>query len=277
MPAAQESPESDGTAELYDLSNIILCEVWDENFHHGYWLSDDDESSNRVATDRLTDLLIAKSGLDAGGRVLDVGCGIGLSAFRLADATPAHVVGISNNQAQIDEANRRAAAKGLADRVGFEFADVLALPYPDDSFDVAWVFESLMHMDRVRTLKELGRVLRPGGRVVITDQLQTARASDADQAVIDDLMRTMQASTLLFADGYQAMLATTGLELVEFLDISRNTKKTPRRVIDGTNAKFDELVERFGESVIPMLEMFRDPTGLMPEIGYLLAVVRKSD
>jgi ubiquinone/menaquinone biosynthesis C-methylase UbiE len=269
------SPTSEGTSEYYDVSNLILRELWDDNFHQGYWLSDEDESSNSVATDRLTDLLIDKSDLRAGGRVLDVGCGIGTSAFRLAETTPAQIVGITNNQPQIDEANRRSAAKGLDDRVTFEFADALSLPYADDSFDVVWIFEALMHMDRLRTLREIGRVLRPGGRVIITDLLQHGPMNEADARMVREHMEEMQASPLLPEDAYRALVAESGLELVELLDISENTAKTARRVFDAVNDRYDEMLEQFGPEVADLLEIFRNPIGLLPQMGYLIAVARK--
>ncbi|GII76242.1 methyltransferase type 11 [Sphaerisporangium rufum] len=273
--SAELSDLSDQTAEFYDISNLILVELWDENFHQGYWLSADDESSNKVATDRLTDLLIEKSGLSAGGRVLDVGCGIGTSAFRLAEATPAQVVGISNNQAQIDEANRRATERGLAGRVAFEYADVLALPYPDASFDVVWVFEALMHMDRTRTLREIRRVLRPGGRVVITDLLQHGELAGEDARLIHEHMAEMQASPLLDADAYRALVAGAGLELAELSDISEHTGKTARRVYDAVNERYDELVAKYGAEAAGLLEVFRNPIGLLPQMGYLIAVAHR--
>ncbi|GAA3795919.1 27-O-demethylrifamycin SV methyltransferase [Sphaerisporangium flaviroseum] len=276
MTTDQASPSSAGTAEYYDISNLILIEVWDENFHQGYWHSEDDESSNRVAAERMTDLLIEKSELGQGGRVLDIGCGIGTSAFRLAEATPAEIVGISNNQAQIDEANRRAAEKGVADRVSFAYADALDLPYADDSFDVVWVFESLMHMNRLLTLREIGRVLRPGGRVVLTDQLRTGPMSEEDDRSVRSFMEQMQASPLLDLDGYRALVAESGLELVELLDISKHTKKTTHRVIAAIDERWDELVARYGEEIAPLLEVFRSPVGLVPQLGYLIAVARKA-
>ena len=269
----QASPTSEDTSDYYDISNVILRELWDDNFHQGYWLSADDESSNKVATDRLTDLLI--DALEGGGRVLDVGCGIGTSAFRLAQRTPAEIVGISNNQPQIDEANRRSAEQGLADRVSFAYADVLALPYADDSFDLVWVFEALMHMDRPRTLREILRVLRPGGKVIITDLLQHGPMSESDQAMVRAHMEEMQASPLLPEDAYRALVAESGLELTELLDISEHTSKTARRVYDAVNERHDELVERYGEEIRDLLEVFRNPIGLLPQMGYLIAVARK--
>lgn len=271
------APTSAETAEFYDTISLVLIEVWDENFHQGYWHDDADDSSNRVAAERMTDLLISKSGLENGGRMLDVGCGIGLSAFQLAESTPAEIVGVSNLQPQIDEANRRAAAKGLSDRVRFEYNDdVLNLGYPDDSFDVVWVFDALLHMPRLETLRELRRVLRPGGRVVWTDKLKNAPMDPADEKAVRDFLRDMAAGPLLDEEQYRALVAESGLELVELLDISTHTARSSVRTIEGVNSKWDDLVARYGTDIIPMLEILRTPVGLIKEFGYLVAVGRKT-
>ena len=68
----------------------VYCEVmrtiWDHNLHFGLWTSEEDESPNRVAAERMTALHIDKLGARHGWRVLDMGRRVGTSAFRLAEA-----------------------------------------------------------------------------------------------------------------------------------------------------------------------------------------------
>jgi hypothetical protein len=71
-------PDAERAAQHYDVADDIFVGLWDENFHHGYWDSDEDQSSNREACDKLTDLVIERSGDVSGARLLDIGCGIGL-------------------------------------------------------------------------------------------------------------------------------------------------------------------------------------------------------
>lgn len=268
---ANTNPTSEDTAAYYDISNQVLCELWGENFHHGYWISDEDDSSNQVATDRMSDELIARSGMEEGGRLLDVGCGVGLPALRLAERTAAHVVGISNNEEQIIDARGRAREAGVSDRVLFEFGDGVDLVFPDASFDTVWAFESLMHMNRERALAEIMRVLRPGGRLVATDLLRAGPMDPADEELVRAHLKAMSASPLLDLDEYRRLLFGSGFEVVELLDITSNTKRTPRRIIDAVDERHEELVERFGPEVSPLLETFKAPVGLVEEFGYLLA------
>lgn len=278
MSTSDAIPGSDETAHYYDIVNEVFVELWDANFHHGYWDSDDDQSSNREACDKLTDKIIERTGDTSGTRLLDVGCGIGLSVFRLAGTSPSvDVVGLSNNQAQVDEANRRSAELGLAGRVRFECADALDMPYEDGSFDIVWLFETLPHLDRLVALTEAARVLRPGGRVVIGDIYLNARPSDADLVLVREHEQTNAFSPLLLEHEYREVVAESGLELVELKDISAETYRTGLRVHQAVDERFEEIVDRYGPDIIPLLDVVRAPAGLLKEIGYLLAVARKAD
>lgn len=276
MTTESSAPNTDETATFYDIANEIIAELWDDNFHHGYWDSDADQSSNREASDKLTDLLIERSGDLSAGTVLDVGCGIGLATFRLAEHSGFEITGVSNNQTQINEANRLAAERGLADRVTFEFADGLALPYVDNSFDLVWVFETLPHLDRLAALREVNRVLKPGGRVVIADMYLNAVPSARDLALIREHEAMTAASPMLLEHEYRELVRESGLVLAELKDVSPNTYRTGLIVNKALNERWDELVQRYTNAVTPLLEAFNAPAGLLPEIGYLLAVARKT-
>ncbi|MEV8634244.1 methyltransferase domain-containing protein [Streptosporangium sp. NPDC051023] len=267
-------PSASDISDFYDLSSQALCELWDESFHAGYFLSDDDDSSNRVAADRMTDLLIDRLGL-TGGRMLDVGCGIGAPALRLAGTCTAEITGISINKAQVDEANRRAASGGVADRVRFQYADALAMPFEDATYDAAWAFESLIHMDRIPALREISRVVKPGARLVVADLLQTGPLTPEEQELVRDGLERMSASPILTEDQYRELVAEAGWEIVEFLDVSKHAVKTQRRMIEAVETRYDEMIERFGPEVSELMDLMLSPAGLLPQMGYLVAVLRK--
>ena len=98
-------------------------------------------------------------------RVLDAGCGSGRLTVALAEAGAA-VTGFDTNAAQLEEAARRASDAGVALTLReADFND--ALPFADASFDAVVSRLSVMAAaDPVATLRELGRVLEPGGRIV---------------------------------------------------------------------------------------------------------------
>jgi cyclopropane fatty-acyl-phospholipid synthase-like methyltransferase len=122
-------------------------------------------------------------------RVLDLGCGRGAVLIAVAKRLPrGHVTGAdlwrsvdqSGNAPEVTAAN--AATEGVGDRVSLDTADMTALPYPDDCFDVV-VSSMAIHnihpaRGRVTALDEALRVLRTGGRLAIAD-ISAARSYHA--------------------------------------------------------------------------------------------------
>lgn len=100
----------------------------------------------------------------AGLRVLDAGCGIGYGAAMLKHAGAREVSGVDISEPVIDAA-RHSAPEG----VSFEAADVVALPFPDNSFELAVCFETIEHVEKPDSvLDELARVLAPSGLLLIS-------------------------------------------------------------------------------------------------------------
>lgn len=105
-------------------------------------------------------------------RVLELGCGTGafLPALARVVGPGGAVVGVDHAAGFLAEARRRVEAAGVGDRVELEAADALALSFPDGGFDAAHCERVLMHLDDPEAaLRELRRVLRPGGRVVVAE------------------------------------------------------------------------------------------------------------
>jgi len=125
------------------------------------------EAVQRVAAQAMQVLA-----LQSGHRVLEVGCGNGVFLPRLADAVgPAGaVVGVDHAEAFVAQARQRMVDVGLADTVRLQVADAYALPFEDGSFDAAHCERVLMHLDDpIAALREMARVVCPGGKVVAVE------------------------------------------------------------------------------------------------------------
>ena len=109
--------------------------------------------------------------VDWGGAVLDIGCGAGRTTFGLYDAGYRHITGYDLSSTMIEAARRVARERGLLIR--FDVGDAVSLPYADASFDGA-LFSNQGFMcipggeRRLRVLREVRRVLRPGRHFLFT-------------------------------------------------------------------------------------------------------------
>jgi len=113
---------------------------------------------------------IERLGLHPGARVLDVGCGTGASALPAAAAVApdGHVIGIDLADRLLERARDKARTHGLTN-VEFRVGDMTATGLPDESFDaVVSVFSVFFVPDMVGLLRELWRMVRPGGQLAVT-------------------------------------------------------------------------------------------------------------
>lgn len=113
---------------------------------------------------------VRESGAKAGDRVLDCATGTGDLALEFARTVGASgaVTGTDFCAEMLEHAPPKAAAANLP--VTFEVADVLALPYPGNTFDIASISFGIRNVDDpVAGLREMARVVRPGGRVVVLE------------------------------------------------------------------------------------------------------------
>lgn len=116
--------------------------------------------------------IIADLGLPAGSRGLDVGCGVGLYALWLAEAVGegGRVVAIEPEPAKVEAARALVGGEAAGQRVAFEHGDGIAIPLPDRSVDWVWCGDVLHHIvETEQALREILRVLRPGGRVIVKE------------------------------------------------------------------------------------------------------------
>jgi len=138
--------------------------------------------SSKTGKLALRDTLLDSLALTGEEKVLDAGCGRGLmvigAAKRLKSGKATGVdvwdaTVLSGNSS--DSAKANAKLEGVADKVRFETADIRKLMYPEKSFDVAISAVAIHNLSdeesRAKAVKEMWRVLKPGGRLLILDLL----------------------------------------------------------------------------------------------------------
>ncbi|TVY45779.1 Sterol 24-C-methyltransferase [Lachnellula subtilissima] len=161
------------TRHYYNLATDLYEYGWGQSFHFGRFTKGEPV---KQALARHEHYLALKMGLQEGQRVLDVGCGVGGPAREIAKFTGCKVVGLNNNDYQIERATRYAQQEGLADQVSFMKGDFMQMSYPDNSFDGVYAIEATVHAPSLEGIySEIFRVLKPGGCFSVYEWLMTEK------------------------------------------------------------------------------------------------------
>jgi tocopherol O-methyltransferase len=212
-------PSALPVARHYDALDELYRRVWGEHVHHGLWTTPHDPPG--LAARALAERVAAEARVRAGDAVVDVGCGYGATARLLARDRGATVTGLTLSAAQ-------AAAAPPQPGVTILVRDWVDNGLPDAAFDAAVAIESLSHMaDKPRAFAELGRVVRPGGRVVVVDWLAADRPRPlARRLLLEPICREGRLPGLHTAAEYAALLRGAGFAVTAFDDLSRRAVRT---------------------------------------------------
>ena len=138
-----------------------------ETYTHGHAPAVVRQHAQRTADEAAAFLLPE---LSPGLCLLDVGCGPGSITRGLAERlAPGEVVGVDLSRETLEGARRDAAARGLRN-LRYETGSVYELPFPDASFDVVFAHQVIQHLrERTNALRQMLRVVKPGGLVAVRD------------------------------------------------------------------------------------------------------------
>lgn len=266
---------ADSVQRMYDEHTDPFARIWGENLHFGYWESGVADAPIAEATERMTDELLARMSCSPGERVLDVGCGVGVPALRLAATRHVRVTGVSISPPQVVQARARAEQVGLSDEVAFHCGDAMDLDFADDAFDAAWALEALHHMsDRVQALRELRRVVRSGGSLAVADFILTGPVHGRDRHTVEAFREGGGVHSLGTIEDYVADLRHAGLDVIEALDVSTQARPSLAKHAEVFRAERHQLVATMGEQGVDQMIRTLERLNEMPQAGYVLLSAR---
>jgi SAM-dependent methyltransferase len=173
----------------------------------------------------------ALTGLGAGDRLLDVGSGDGTTVLLAAAEHGCDAVGLEYGSGAAAGARRRAEELGLAGRVEFVAGDAGSLPFADRSFDVALSECALCTFaDKGGAVAEIGRVLRPGGRVAISDVV--AEVDRLPEELRGALGAVACVGDALLPGAHRELLEGAGFEVLGEEDRSVDAVAIADRIVD---------------------------------------------
>jgi MPBQ/MSBQ methyltransferase len=215
---ARSYQSTDSVANSYDewTQDGILEYYWGEHIHLGHYGSPPQRKDFLQAKSDFVHEMVKWGGLNKLPRdttVLDVGCGIGGSSRILAKDYGFDVTGVTISPQQVKRA-QELTPEGV--NAKFAVDDAMALSYPDASFDVVWSIEAGPHMpDKAVFARELLRVLKPGGVLVVADWNQRDdRALPLnfwEKPVMQQLLDQWSHPAFSSIEGFSERLAETGL------------------------------------------------------------------
>jgi phosphoethanolamine N-methyltransferase len=160
--------------------------------------------------------LIAQLNLPADSRVLDVGCGIGGSAFVMASEFELQVDGIDLSKNMLALANTRLIEQALADRIKLDWQDCLKLDRPE-TYDAVYSRDVFLHIqDKPRLFRVLNQSLRSGGQLLFTDYCCGPKPWAVD---FSDYVE-QRGYCLHTLEDYAGLISAAGFEQVTFRDLT---------------------------------------------------------
>jgi ubiquinone/menaquinone biosynthesis C-methylase UbiE len=224
--------------------DAVRRETYGDDLGQSGWLTSDE-------LDRFAEWL----DLRAGSRLLDVGCGAGGPALRLAEATGARVTGVDVLEEGITTATRLADERGLGEYASFVRIDAgERLPFADESFDAVVSTDAICHIpDRPAMLHEWRRICVPGARIAFTDPtIVTGLVTAAEIAA----RSTIGVYVFSSAAANEQLLDEAGFRVLRRADWTENMAAMAGRWHDARAHLRSELVDDEGESTFERVQDF---------------------
>lgn len=233
-----------------DADNFYFTIWGGEDIHVGLYQSVDEPIFD--ASRRTVEYMASKVEITDQSRVLDVGAGYGGAARLMAKKFGCHVTALNLSEVENErdrQMNKEQGLDHLIDVLDGSFEDI---PAPDDSFDVVWSQDAILHSgNREQVLKEIHRVLKPGGQFVFTDPMQDDNCPDG---VLQPILDRIHLETLGSPNFYQETGKKLGFANVSFEDHTEQLVNHYGRVLNETKKKEPEMAGLISQDYIERMK-----------------------
>ena len=212
----------------------VRLETYGQDFGQTSWVSNEE-------SDEIPQLLK----LESGSSVLELGCGSGGYAMYLAEKIGCKVVGLDVNASGIENGNQLASARRLEACVHFLQHDASTnLAFDDNSFDALFSNDVLCHVPgRAAVLRQVHRVLKPGGRLLFSDALVVGGMVTHEEIAIRSSIGFYAYSP---PGENERLIEQAGLRLIKVTDTTENAAQISARWLQARERKKTELISLEG-------------------------------
>ena len=221
-------------------ADTFYATIWGgEDIHVGLYHSDEDTipEASRRTQERMTEQLLNRPAVTSS--IIDLGSGYGGTARYLAGQHGCRVVALNLSEVENERArklNREQNLDTLIDVIDGDYADV---PYEDQSFDLVWSQDALLHSPaRKDVIKEVSRILKPGGEFVFTDPMQ---ADDCPEGVLQPIFDRIHLESMGSPAFYRKTAGDFGLKEVRYLEMTEQLQRHYTSVLKNTEKQEDKL------------------------------------
>ena len=237
-------------------ADTFYYEIWGgTDIHVGLYrgvegLTDTDDI--RKASARSVERMASYIGPDSSTKVLDVGSGYGGTARHLAKKHGCKVTCLNLSEVENErnrQTNRDEGLDHLIDVVDGSFQD---LPFKDDSFDVVWSQDAFSHSaDRDGVVREVARVLVPGGRFIFTDLMAD---DDTPVETLGPILERLHLTSMGTLGFYRKSTADAGFKDLGFDDLSKQLPIHYGRVLAETERRDSELTGKISPDYLKKMK-----------------------
>ena len=211
-----------------DDADNFYANIWGgQDIHIGLYDPPNEEiaSASRKTVERMRGML---RGLGPSSKVLDLGAGYGGAARHLAKHSGSHVTCLNLSEVQNERnraLNKEESLEHLIDVIDGNFEDI---PASFDEFDVIWSQDAFLHSgNRVQVLREIDRVLKPGGVLIFTDPM---RSDDCPLTALQPILERLQLDTMGSPGFYRDAARKLGWAEETFVEMTNHLTNHYRRV-----------------------------------------------
>lgn len=221
-----------------DADNFYALVWGGEDIHIGLYESDNEsilEASHRTVRHMGTSL----GDIDPLHAVLDIGSGYGGPARYLASTFGCEVTALNLSEKENVRNRELCKERGLSDKVKVIDGSFEDIPADDQTFDIVWSEDAILHSGhREKVLKEVVRVLKPGGRFIFTDPMQS---DDCPDGVLHAILDRIHLDTLGSPKFYRDTLSQLGMTEVSFEEHTEQLINHYSRVLQETQNRQSDL------------------------------------